>query len=550
MRKTIIPLDRILIALAVSLFHAICPGFCAGQGAVELEFTDKDTGDPVSARLTFTKSGKKLVRPRKALFAQEQWLAEKKLQLTPPNGEFEFSAQRGPEFNEIKGGFTIEPRAKDSVPIVIPRSIDMHAEHWYRGDHLSALPASDLLRWQAADAVDLTVSTAEVKEPKVPNTNPPPKARSSKGGDKAVEESAKVETNPNGLGLQTSSRSLEWEHGAILLHGVKSSLAKLPDGAEALELLDQPKDQKPVVAELLRPWSRDVPLLLASNSIRSVQILSSCNRMGGDDRMAVAPSPEKGIFGKVQLTLGKEKSPSQIFAPIESIDTVRYNDALGVGKLSESIYWKMLEAGLQLTPTAGSGFVGNETIVGYNRVYAYSVNPPDEAGWWQAISSGHTFVTNGPMLRANINGLPPGSVQTSYRSQSIALDIGVSLAVRDPVDYLDVVFNGDTIYSAKLEDHYKRGEFPPIEIDKSGWLVIRVVTEHTKGYRMATTAPFYFVFDGKPRVSREAVSFFQRWQKGASESINASPEAKTKYEPWVARASQFWESKMAESNAE
>ncbi len=550
MRKTIIPLDGILIALAISLVHAICPGFCAGQGAVELEFTDKDTGDPVSARLTFTKSGKKLSRPRKVLFAQEQWLAEKKLQLTPPNGEFEFSAQRGPEFNEIKGGFTIEPRAKDSVPIAIPRSIDMHAEHWYSGDHLSALSSSDLSRWQAADAVDLTVSTAEAKETKVPNPNPPPKGRLSKGQDKATEESTKTANNPNGLGLQTSSRSLEWEHGAVLLHGVKSVQAKMQDGAEALELLDQPKDQKPFVVELLRPWSRDVPLLLASNAIRSVQILSSYNRMGGDDRMSVAATPEKGVFGKVQLTLGKEKSPSQIFAPIESIDSVRYKDALGVGKLSESIYWKMLEAGLQLTPTAGSGFVGNETLVGYNRVYAFSANPPDEAAWWQAISSGHTFVTNGPLLRTNINGLPPGSVQTSYRSQSIALDIGVSLAVRDPVDYLDVVFNGDTIYSAKLEDHYKRGEFPPIEIDKSGWLVIRVVTEHTKGYRLATTAPFYFVFDGKPRISREAVSFFQRWQKGAIESINSSPEAKTKYEPWVARSSQFWESKMAESNAE
>ena len=550
MRKTINPRFGNLIAPAIFLVHAFCPGFCAGQGAVELEITDKDTGEPVSARLTFTKSGKKLTRPRKVLFAQEQWLAEKKLQLSPPNGEFEFSVQRGPEFNEIKGGFTIEPRAKDSVPIVVPRSINMHAEHWYSGDHLSSLPLTDLNRWQAADAVDFAVSIAVTKDATAPNPIPTPKSRPSQDREQSAEQKTKADSNPNGLGLQTTSRSLEWEHGAVLMHGLKASPLKMKDGAEAFEVLDQLKDQKPFVVELIRPWSRDVPFLIASNVLGSIQILSSYNRMVGDDRMSVDQSPGKGVFGKVLLTLGKEKTTSEIFAPIEAIDRGRYKDALALGKLSEVIYWKMLEAGIQMTPTAGSGFAGNETLVGYNRVYAYSATAPDEAAWWQAISSGQTFVTNGPLLRAKINGLPPGSVQTSYRSQSIALDIEVSLAVRDPVDYLDVVFNGETIYSAKLEDHYKRGEFPPIEIDKSGWLVIRVVTEHTKGYRLATTAPFYFVFDSKPRISREAVSFFQRWQKGAIESINSSPEAKTKYEPWVARSSQFWESKMSECNAE
>ena len=154
------------------------------------------------------------------------------------------------------------------------------------------------------------------------------------------------------------------------------------------------------------------------------------------------------------------------------------------------------------------------------------------------------------MLRASINGLPPGSVQSSYRSQSISLDITVSLAVRDPVEYLDVVNNGDTIYSAKLEEHYKRGEFPPIEIDQSGWLVIRIVTEHAKGYRFATTAPFYFVFDGKPRVSRKAVAFFQQWQKAALGSLAESPEQLKRYEPWIDRSNQFWESRMRAGNSE
>ena len=533
----------ILSAIAVFVAYSYCPATCLGQGSIELGFFDKESGEPVSARVVFTKNAKKLSRPRKILFSGEQWLAERKFPLSPPNGEYEFSVERGPEFKEIKGGFTIEPRAKDSVPVEIPRAIDMHSDHWYSGDHLSNLPSDELHRWQLADAVDLVVSTESKSVSKTNSSNP------AKGEGKRGEQSDKLRTNLDGLGLGSDGRYLEWEHGTVLLHGSKPASSKL-DGADTLKLLNEAKGHDEILAELVRPWSRDVPLMLASGAIRSVQLLSSYNRPNGDDRLVMGKGSVKGSLGKVQLTLGRDKASSEIFAPIEADEQIRFKDARGVGKLSESIFWQMLEAGFRITPTAGSGFNGNETHVGYNRVYVFNETQPNEAAWWKAIAQSHTFITNGPLLRASINGMPPGSMQSSYRSQSIPLDIVVSLAVRDPVDYLDVVFNGETIYSAKLEDHYKRGEFPPIEIDKSGWLVIRVVTEHTKGYRYATTAPFYFVFDDKPRVSRKSVSFFQEWQKVAVSNIAESPDLLKRYKEWIERSNQFWETRMKESNSE
>lgn len=430
----------------------------------------------------------------------------------------------------------------------------MRDEKWYSGDHFSPLPPNELRRWQFADAVDLAVS-AESKpatKPGSPKTAIESKVKTSKSDDSQ---------SPNlvGLGLGSVSRFLQWEHGAVLLHGngqrdgngqreIASNASH--DSVDAFQWLDDAKNRTDLVAELVRPWSRDLPLLLASDSIRSVQILSSCNRPGGDDRIVLVKETVKRTLGKALLANGKDKTTSEIFAPFEQDETVRFKDARGLGKLSEAIYWQMLEAGLRITPTAGSGFDGNDTHVGYNRVYAYCDSAPNDASWWQAIAQGHTFVTNGPLLRASINGLPPGSVLSSFRSQNISLDIAVSLAVRDPVDYLDVVFNGDTIYSAKLEEHYKRGEFPPIEIDKSGWLVIRVVTEHSKGYRYATTAPFYFVFGGRPRVSKKGVSFFQQWQKAAEASLAESADELIKYQPWIDRSNTFWESRLRDSNSE
>ena len=52
-----------------------------------MEFSDSDSSAPVSARMSFTKSPKKVIRPRKLLQAGEQWLAEEKFPLSLPNGE-------------------------------------------------------------------------------------------------------------------------------------------------------------------------------------------------------------------------------------------------------------------------------------------------------------------------------------------------------------------------------------------------------------------------------------------------------------------------------
>ena len=576
--------DKMLPSSISQVLYAVV-GFCliafsnphrvVAQGSVDMEFVDSASGEPVLARMMFTKSTRKVARPKKLLFSGDQWLAEPNFPLSVGNGDFEFIVRRGPEFTEIRGGFTIEPRAKDVVLVEVPRAIDMHAEHWYSGDHLSSLPIGSLSRWQQADAVDLVVSVAAPEEPQAAAAK---QTKPSKSKDR-VEEPMMNNAESLGLKLNTRSRLLDWQHGSFLLHrepptaqpaqaanqpsskqgalvesatnGTATNGTATMTAAMAFELLDKAERTEGVIPELVRLWDRDVPILLGNESIRSVQLLSTFNRPNSDDRLML--SSEKGsktLRGKIQITRGKERVASELFAPIGAEEELKFKDARGVGRLNEYLYWQMLEAGLRLTPTASSDFAVNETHVGYNRVYIYSEEQPTEATWWQAISQGRTVVTNGPLLRASVNAMPPGSVQARYRGQPIPIDIGVSLSVREPVDYLDVIFNGETMYSAKLEDHYKRGEFPPMEIDQSGWLVIRVITAHEKGYRLATTAPFYFEFDGKPRVSRRAVDFFEDWLAKSKAVIAAVPKELEQMRPWIAAAEQFWKQRRVESNVE
>ncbi len=523
------------------------------QNDILLELIDPSSQAFVPARIEFTKSGKKLTKDRKQQSVGNLWLGEGSLAIKPPPGDYEFNVRRGPEFKDIVGGFSVQRGGKDTVSIEIPRSIDMHAEYWFSGDHGANLTREPLQRWQAAEALDLVVSLM----PPAPSTPPAKSPKKQKQGD-----APELTDDPEIIGYQlfTSSTSISMPELGVVIHGVEAAKAIPPtasgdgaaqDGAatNAWESIASAESNTQASIEISQLWSRDVPILLASSAVRSVQLLSSVNRPNADDRFVASNASDAKEFGRITMTRGNTRMAVPIFAPFDTLDRIRYKEPRGVGMLTEDLYWKMLESGLHLTPTAASGFGIGETYLGYNRTYVHCEDSFTAESYWSAVRSGETFVTNGPLLRAMINGQPPGSVFPSYRRQPIPLDFSVSLAVREPVDYLDVVFNGETLYSAKLEDHYRRGEFPPLEIKESGWLVIRVVTAHDEGYRMATTAPFYFEFDGQRRISKKAVAFFQQWLARSEEVVRGENELSESVRSRLQKAHAYWDDLESKSNA-
>ncbi|MCU0709677.1 MAG: hypothetical protein MUF23_15410 [Pirellula sp.] len=525
--KSVAVFCALAVALSLSAF---------GQNQVVLEVIDPETGNPVPARLDFTKSGKKLSRDRKTLGVGESWLAEGTVTLQPAPGDYEFLARRGPEFNSIRGGFTIERGSRDTVAIEIPRSISMHEEGWYSGDLSAEVDANSLARWQLADALDMVVQTTlSSKNKGVPE---PAASKVTKQKD------APKWGGPEEVGYRWSNRSIEYRspHVGLALHRTTESTE---DPFEALEAIE---GDAMAMAEVTQLLAADLPLWLAHPKVRCARLLGLANRDKGDALLALGRGDDSTEFGKLLIELGKDRWSIPVLAPFPAKDRIRFRGPRGAGMLSEAIYWQALEAGLRLTPTAASGFGGSDTFLGYNRVYAYLDSEPSHDAWWEALVKGEVFVTNGPLLRVMVNGVPPGTVQASYRNEPIPLDIAVSLAVRDPVDYLDVIFNGETLYNAKLEDHYRKGEFPPLQIDRSGWLVVRVVTSHEAGYRVATTAPFYFAFDGNKRISKKAVAFFREWLDRTEKVTEGSVMTESRSRA-IERARAFWSELDQQSNA-
>jgi hypothetical protein len=255
-----------------------------------------------------------------------------------------------------------------------------------------------------------------------------------------------------------------------------------------------------------------------------------------------------------------------------------FDGALGPGRYAESIYWNALEAGLRLAPLAGTGVSkghASKTNIGYNRVYAVANPPVDTAGsagdsqefdettipattienetqFWDSVWAGQSMITNGPMLRPTLGGYPPGHRFEATAGERLQLMMELKLSVRDPVEYLEIIHNGRVFYSARLDEFAAAGgQLPEMEIEESGWAVVRVVTQHESHYRMATSAPWFFEFDGKPRISRTSVNFFGQWLKDCEAELKKlPPDELAKHVAGVTRARKFWGERLMSATVE
>jgi hypothetical protein len=165
------------------------------------------------------------------------------------------------------------------------------------------------------------------------------------------------------------------------------------------------------------------------------------------------------------------------------------------------------------------------------------------------------FVTNGPLLRPTVQGEAPGYVFHMPAGQPLTLEIGLNLATRVPVEYLQIIKNGMVEAEVRLADWKdKKGKLPPIEFEGSGWFLVRAVTSNPNTYQFASTGPYYVEQDGKPRVSKKSAQFFLDWIAANESRLKKLPNAdgeaikKQLAEQGVAR--DFFAKLLNEANAE
>lgn len=492
-----------LTLIVTSLFVSSA---CAVEGTLTVTATEESSGEETVTRMELARatSPDKLMPIRKVVPAGIGVVLDRRLDLSLPEAAYQFRMIRGPEYRIISGTFTLEKTSLDEHNVALPRMINMLEHGWTSGDCcVPASPYSLPLR-MASEDLHLAGVLGHVDAKPIPGR---------KKEDPILGEPLWIRED-----LQ--------HYDGLVVYGDDDAATQRSDSLPVEQLVRAARNDELRIA-VENPFAWPLPVWMASGQVDGVFVLGDWLRL---DRKVMRMPNSRPIEG---LSLG---------------------GGTALGRYAEQIYWKLLDAGFRVAPLAGSGDAAGTSPVGYNRLYVAMPSRSPQSDplavdrvqssdqWWDNAWMGHSIVTNGPLMRPKLGGEMPGHVFQASTGEVLRLQPELALSTRDPVDYLEVILNGQVHHSARLDEFARAGGLiPPLEIKESSWVTIRVVTLHEDHFRAATSAPWYIDFDSRPRITEEAVEFFQRWLSDYEEQLKQLPPQQLQpHVPYVRAAREFW----------
>jgi len=219
-----------------------------------------------------------------------------------------------------------------------------------------------------------------------------------------------------------------------------------------------------------------------------------------------------------------------------ALGKVDYMEILGFSdhKSTAAVWYKLLNCGFHIPTGAGTDAMANFASlrgpVGLNRVYAEVPSGPiNIRRFLTSLRQGHTFATNGPLLRFSMEDQPIGG---ELKLPAGTNQVKFTAAMRSivPVDHLQVLCNGNVVreiaLSGKRESADAQGTVP---VSRSGWCILRAWNKKAEMpvldlYPYATTSPIYLSVGGEPTRSAKDAAYFVAWIDRLSQAASSYPD--------------------------
>lgn len=475
------------------------------DGQLELTVVDTEAKQPLAARIELVNPRGRAVNQRGLGIAPlgDHFYIDGGITLGLRRGAYKFTLDAGPEYRTQQGHFEIERHADDAKEVAMERAVRLDQEGWFASD-LDA-PRSGQGLAIAARAEQLTYVPLVTWQRDKNRWDSNDKKRIGEDAPTSAigPYAAKDDSKAAGLTFYRTDEPLTRQTVEAIEGTSCDELRKLRD------------DGWHIVANDLTDWR--LPIWLAHDVIDAAMVI---------DRATLTGKEAKPMRGK-------------------SGDAARFASGLGVGRWREAIYFHALSAGLKLPAVAGSGSGDNERPLGSGRVYALLPDGFNPTAWWDAVTAGETFITTGPLLRPHVNGRAPGHTFQIEAGGKLELQVALSLTTRDPIEYIEIIQNGEAVVTVPLREVASSGgKLPPLEFDTPGWFVLRAVTNNGRRYDRAMTGAYYVEQSGQPFISRKSCQFFLDWlgEYEAKLTGKASDDLIT--------AKEFWKNRLRAANAE
>ncbi|MBN2476053.1 MAG: hypothetical protein JXB62_15690 [Pirellulales bacterium] len=510
------PLAVVLTALAV-LTAPVGRRVLAAGGRLEISVVDRATGQPIAVRMHLANASGRPQRPKRLPFWHDHFAFAGKVLLELPVGDYTFEMERGPEYVVRSGSFRIDDFAEDTKQVDMHRFVDMSQHGWWSGDLYVRRPVAEVPLLMQAEDLHVAEVVTWLNDQTWPAKPPPADPLVCFDADRCYHVLAG--------GHSRAGSTLLYFHLPAPLH--PADAGQPPASADQypppIDYALKAHQHPDAWIDLSAPFWWDLPMLVAAGQVDSIQLAHS--HLG---RQSVMDNEADG----------------------KPRDKLRYPGAWGNARWSHDIYFKLLECGLRIPPTAGSGSGVVPNPVGYNRVYVHLDGPFGYAPWWKGLRAGRVVVTNGPLLRPSVHGRLPGHVFQVTRGEQAEFEIGLTLSTRQPISYLEIIKNGQVEHSIRFEEYSQSGRLPKLSFQHGGWFLVRAVTDLPKTYRFAITGPYYVEVDGQPRISKQAAEFFLDWVYQRARQIKlADPQQQRAVLAHHRRARDFWQDLVTRANA-
>ncbi len=173
-------------------------------------------------------------------------------------------------------------------------------------------------------------------------------------------------------------------------------------------------------------------------------------------------------------------------------------------------WYRAWNAGLLVALVGASGKDSNRVCLGAMRT---GVPIPDDVGfslesWIEAVRSGRTIVTTGPIIEVEVDGRRIGD---SLELPEPGHDLPVQATLRSAHSLrgtLEIIMNGNSVVRSEISGDEATLR-SMIKVDEPGWLSARFVGQTIRS-QFAHTSPVAVLIRGERRREATAVTYFQR----------------------------------------
>ena len=436
----------------------------------------------------------------------ETFTCDGNARLILPEGKYTYEIESGKEYVNKKGEIEIINNKTVSTNVVLERFSDINSKGWYAGD---------LHNHTTIERTSLLMESENIHIGYVPwwwiN---PPMGRTSKKTLLDKEPLIKLENNRF---IDTRVGEDERYDATLMFFGMPEDI-EIPEATwsspPSVYFAKEFGKIKDVWVHLDHMFWWQTPAILASGELNSIEVLNNNFVHGGVNNTEAWGKPR---------------------------DMDKYPGMYGNAEYQQDVYFKILNSGLRIPPAAGSAACVGGGPFGYNRVYAQVDGELTYKKWWKSLEEGKCFITNGPLLLTKANDKLPGHVFKSDKEVELKLDLEIKS--RDVVTEIQIIKNGEVVESIPYAD-WENGEvFDLVKFKKSGWVIVRVLTNNEQSYRMAMSAPYYIeIGENKNYINKQDVKFFLDWAKEAAEqNISTIEEERKIFDKYSQETIEFWE---------